>query len=167
MKRKIFIAFITYCLMLTLFFSPTSEINAQGKNQSNQTKPTDKAKKLVAQGDKLFNRKDYHSAINKYAEAIIISPNYPAAHFWKGYAHYYLDEYDATLEELDTAFNQKHPPLEIYKLRWYVNYQKGNYEAALNDVQAGLLLEPENKDFAKGLGEIQFKKGSYQEAIPA
>jgi len=153
--------------MLTLFSSPTSEIRAQEKNRSNQTKPSDKAKKLLAQGDKLFNRKDYRSAINKYAEAIVISPNYPAAHYWKGYAHYYLNEYDQTIEELDTAFNQKHPPLEIYKLRWYVNYQKGNFDAALSDVQAGLVFEPQNKDFAKGLAEINFKKGSYQEAIPA
>ncbi len=167
MERKIFIAFITYCLMLTLFSNQTREIIAQEKNRSNQTKPSDKAKKLVAQGDKLFNQKDYRSAINKYSEAIVISPNYAAAHYWKGYAHYYLNEFDATVEELDTAFNQKHSPLEIYKLRWYVNYQKGNYDAALNDVQGGLLLEPQNKDFAKGLGEIQFKKGSYQEAIPA
>jgi superkiller protein 3 len=167
MRRKIFIVFINYCLMLTLYSSPVIKINAQEKNRSSQSKPSDKAKKLVAQGDKLFNRKDYRSAINKYAEAIVISPNYPAAHYWKGYAHYYLNEFDATVEELDTAFNQKHPPLEIYKLRWYVNYQKGNYDQALNDVQAGLLIEPQNKDFAKGLGEIQFRKGSYQEAIPA
>ena len=153
--------------MLTLFSSPASEINAQGKNRSTQTKPSDKAKKLVAQGDKLFYRKDYRSAINKYAEAIVISPNYPAAHYWKGYAHYYLNEFDPTVEELDTAFNQKYSPLEVYKLRWYVNYQKGNYDQALSDIQAGLLLEPQNKDFAKGLGETQFKKGSYQEAIPA
>ncbi|MDQ3712234.1 MAG: tetratricopeptide repeat protein [Acidobacteriota bacterium] len=153
--------------MTTLFSSPTTEIRAQEKNGSKQTKPSDKAKKLVAQADKLFFRKNYRLAIDKYAEAIAISPNYPAAHYWKGYAHYYLNEFDQTVEELDTAFNQKHTPLEIYKLRWYVNYQKGNYDAALNDIQAGLLLEPQNKDFAKGLGEAHFKKGSYQEAIPA
>ena len=167
MKRKNFIAFITFCLMLTLFSGTTSEIYAQDKNRSNQTKPSDKAKKLVEQGNKLFDQKDYRSAINKYVEAIVISPIYPAAHYRKGKAHYYLNEYDATVEELDAAFNQKHPPLEIYELRWHVNYQKGNYDAALSDVQAGLLLEPQNKNFAKGLAEINFKKGFYQEAIPA
>ncbi len=79
----------------------------------------------LLQGDKLFNRKDYRSAINKYAEAIVISPNYPAAHYWKGYAHYYLNELDATVEELDTAFNQKHPPLDICRAPLVCQLSKG------------------------------------------
>ena len=167
MRRRFFIALLTFCLMLPLFSSSPQTINAQEKDGNNQTKPSGKAKKLVAQGDQFFNKKDYRSAITKYAEAIVLSPKYSVAHYWKGYAHYYLNEFNETIEELNTAFDLGYKPLEIYKLRWYVSYQKGDYETALRDAEAGLKLDPQNKDFARVIGEIYFKNGSYPEAISA
>jgi len=162
MSKKVFIGLTTYFLMFAFFAAFVGEVNAQPRNAK---KPNDRAKRLAAQGDQLFNQKDYRSAINKYAEAIVISPNYPAAHYWKGYAHYYLDEYDAAAEDLDMAFNQGHPRLEIYKIRWYVNFQKRNYDAALEDVQQGLRLEPSNVVFTSALGDIYLGKQDFQNAI--
>ena len=75
------------------------------------------------------------------------SRHFSYAHYWKGYAHYYLKEYDLALTELDTAFNQGYTPAEIYKVRWYVNYQKGNYDAALSDAQQVLQTNPNEKIF--------------------
>ena len=165
MKKKIFTALAVCFLMLTLFSAFISEINAQPKGSDNgRSKPNDRAKKLAAQGDQFFNQKEYRSAINKYAEAIVISPNYPAAHYWKGYAHYYLNEYDAAIEDLDLAYNQGYTKLEVYKVRWYVNFQKQNYDAALNDAQQGLRLEPANANFISALGDIYLSKEDYPKA---
>lgn len=163
MNRKIFTGLMTSCLMLMLFFMTlTGETNAQPPR-----KPNDKAKKLAVMGDQFFRQKDYRAAIDKYAEAISVSPNYPSAHFWKGYAHYYLNEYQPAITELDTAFNQGYAPLEIYKLRWYLQFYEGNYDLALADVQKGLRLEPTSSEFTFALGDVYRAKKQFQDAITA
>jgi tetratricopeptide (TPR) repeat protein len=124
MKKRV-IGFITFLFLVTAFSAFHSDASAQSKRVDRR------AEREAKIGDDFFRKKDYRSAISKYAEAIRIAPVYPYAHFWKGYAHYYLDEYDQSLSDLNTAFNQGHTPLEVYKVRWFVNLQKGNYDAAL------------------------------------
>ena len=148
------------CFLLLAIFSVAQAVA--------QKKPSDKAKKLVKQADALFQKKDYRNAANKYAEAIIISPDYPYAHFWKGYAHYYLKEYDQAIADLDAALAQGYAPQqEIYKLRWFLNYEKKNYEQALKDVQEALKAEPGNSAFNLGLANIYRSQGLYKEAVDA
>lgn len=169
MKNKIYTAFLTYFLILagcTVF--AVSEVHAQkDKDKGKQSKPTDKAKKLLVEGNKLFDKKDFRGAVNKYAEAIVISPNYAEAHYWKGYAHYYLNEFNESAEDLDTAFSQGYNAQKIYEIRWVVNFQKQNYDAALSDVEAGLVKDKSNVDFITGRSEILVRKGQYKEAVPA
>lgn len=151
---------IGYFLVLVFLFGLSVDIQAQKK-------PNDKAKKAAALGDNLFGRKDYRGAVSKYAEALVISPDYGYAHFWKGYAHFYLDEYDLSIAELNTAFDQGFQPLQIYKLRWFVNFNLKNYDAALSDVQKGIILEPNNPTFSLGVADIYHAKGEYQKSIDA
>ncbi|HSK73681.1 MAG TPA: tetratricopeptide repeat protein, partial [Pyrinomonadaceae bacterium] len=91
MMRKKYLSLLGLILILTAFSAFQFEVNGQSRRDQNR------AKKIAGEGDTLFNRKDYRSAINKYAEAITIYPNFPEAHFWKGYAHYYLNEYDSAV----------------------------------------------------------------------
>lgn len=164
MRNKIFIA-LTGCLLMSAFFLAfTGETNAQ-RNQNK--KPNDRAKKLAAQGDQLYNRRDYRGAIGKYAEAIVISPNYPQAHFFKGSAHLSLDENDEAIEELNAAFEQGFTPLKIHEIRWEAHYKKQNYDAALTDVEQGLKIEPNNKYLTVALGDIYRTQDSCQNAIDA
>ncbi len=170
MKKKIYTGLFTYFLILigcTAFIVSEAHAQSKDKDKGKQAKPTDKAKKLLAEGNKLFAKKDYRAAVNKYAEAIVISPSYAEAHYWKGYAHYYLNEFNESAEELDTAFSQGYNAQEIYKIRWVVNFQKQNYDAALSDVEAGLVKDKKNVDFITGRSEILVRKGQYKEAVPA
>jgi tetratricopeptide (TPR) repeat protein len=173
MIKKIVLGFVTYCLLLMAFSALTVEVNAQKKVPK-------KARNLKKAGDALFNKRDYQQAINKYAEAIIIADNYPDAHFWKGYSHYNLYQIKASqndagqqseltlaLDELNAAYRQGYTPLDIYKVRWYVNYLKQNYDAALEDLQNGMRLDPENLTFQSGLADVYYGKKSYREAVDA
>jgi len=159
MRRKIYIGLITYVLALT-FFAFIGEVNAQKK-------PNAHAKNLAAQGGKFYDQKDYRSAIDKYAEAIAVAPNYPLAHYYKGYAHHRLDEYDAAIEDLDAALKQGYEPIRVYEVRWEAHYKKKNYDAALSDVEQALRIEPSNNYFILALGDVHRLKGEYQEAITA
>ena len=147
-------------MLLLSVFSMTAEISAQKK------KDIDKARKIAKQGDLLFNKKDYRGAITKYTEAIAVLPTFPAAYFWKGYAHYYLNEYDQSISDLNQAETQGFDkPLEIFKLRWFLNYQAKNYDAALKDAQVAAQLDPNNVTYARALGDIYLMKESYRDAV--
>jgi len=159
MKRKIFFGLFIYFLLLTTFSVSTVEVNAQKK-------PSGKAKKLAKSGDQYLKQKDYRNAVNKYAEAISDSAFYPDAHFWKGYAHYYLKEYDQAIADLDFASTQGYKPEpDIYKLRWLLHYEKKNYDLALKDVQEALKTEPANNNLNLGLANIYRAQGSCQDAL--
>lgn len=160
MTKKIFLGLITYFLLFTAFSALTVEVSAQPK------KNAQRAKKLATEGDTFFRQKNYQSAIDKYAEAISLVPDDANFHFWKGYAHYYLNQYEQASVDLDEAFKRGYKPIEIFRVRWYVNYQNKNYDAALNDVQQALKLEP-GFYFNNALGDVYRAKNDWQNALIA
>ncbi len=158
--RNLSFRFIAFCLLLFTFSALSADIAAQNKKDMNR------AKKLVSEGDKSLNKRDYDGAIRKYSEAIALVDNYPYAHFWKGNAHYYLKQYELALEELNIAQKQGFTPLlDLYKIRWFLNYTQKNYDEALDDLNKGLALEPTNVLFKAGLGDVYYAKKSYRDAL--
>lgn len=159
MMINIFQKFNLSALFVMVCFAFSAGADAQSK------KDQKRAKQLVEQGDKLFRQKDYRNALDQYSQAVVLVPNNGYAHFWKGYAHYYLKENDLALAELDLALMQKYKPAEVYKVRWFVNYEAKNYDAALEDINKLRELEPGYTDFMLALGDIYFGKGAYRDAL--
>lgn len=162
MKRTKYLNWFVYLMiLLTVFSLSPADVQAQKK------KDVEKARKLAKQGDQFFNKKDYRGAANKYAEAITVLPQFPAAYFWKGYSHYYLNEYDQSINDFNQAESQGFDkPLEIYKVRWYLNFQAKNYDAALTDALGASRLDPNNVTYNMALGDIYRLKESYGDAAP-
>jgi tetratricopeptide (TPR) repeat protein len=158
MTKRFFTILFASLFLLTIFSVSSIETYAQPK----------KAKKLVSDGNKLFNQKNYQSAIAKFAEAIVLAPGYADAHYWKGYAHYNLNQYDEAVEDLNAALAQGYkPPVDVYKLRWTIHYQKKDYDAALGDLQEAIKLDPSNAAYNRSLGDIYVGKGQWREALIA
>lgn len=143
-----------------VFAGSAAVVPAQSK------KDREKAQKLVAQGDRAFNQRNYREAIAKYAEAIILVPNFAPVRFWKGYAHYYLKEYDQALAEFDQAlakgFNK---PLDVLRLRWFIYFEQKNYDAALADALEVVRLEPNVGSNYFSVGTIHQAKQQWAEAL--
>jgi tetratricopeptide (TPR) repeat protein len=147
-------------ILLSVFYL-TAEVPAQKK------KDLEKARKLVKQGDQFFNKKDYRGAITKYSEAIAVVPNLPVAYYLRGYSHYHLNEYDQSLTDFNQAESQGFDkPVEIYKVRWYLNYQAKNYDAALNDALEVLKFDPNNVAYNQAVGDIYRVKDACRDAVP-
>ena len=126
-----------------------------------------KSNQLVEQGNKEFRQRNYRNAIEKYAEAVVVVPKNPVAHFGKGMAHYNLKEYPAALTELNLAEEQGHPAVEISKIRWFLHYEAKNWEPALADVTRGLQAEPRNQMLLRAAGDLHFQNKNYSEALAA
>lgn len=159
--KKNFLRLTTYILMLAAFSVFTLEADAQTKKNRKA------AEKLAIEAEQSFNQKDYQTAIKKYAEATLLAPNNPKTHFWKGKAHFYLKEFDQSLGEFDKALTQGFTPLDVYKIRWLLNFERKNYDAALADAQKGLQLAPADLTFNQAIGEINLAKNSNNEALAA
>lgn len=156
MKSKTFIGLITVLLIFTCFsFAPMESFAQSGK-----------AKKLVSDGDKEFNRKNYQAAIDKYAQAIVLAPNYAQAYYQKGLAHYNLNQYEQAIKDLSAALDNGHPrKLEIYKIRGYMNLQSKNFDAALVDYTEASKLDPKNIQYLSYLSEIYINKKDWKNAL--
>lgn len=160
MLKRTFITITTLFVLMTFFFAVQPEIiNAQSRKDKR------KAEKLVQDANKLYRQNDFKTAIDKYAEAISLYPGYAEAHFWKGNAHNNLNQGDQAIDDLDIALQQGYKPLEVYRVRWFLHYQKQNYDAALKDAEAGLQIEPESPFFLLALGDIYRGRESYEKAI--
>ena len=146
-------------LLLVVLVGSVGAAFAQSK------KDKKRAQELVLAGDKAFRARNYRDASASYGQAILIVPNNPYAHYWKGVAHYNLKENADALREFDIALSQGFKPIEVYRVRWYLHYEAKEYDAALSDVLKAIEIDPDNQDFKKGLGEIYYAQGRYADSL--
>lgn len=136
-----------------------------------QQQPTKKqfeqARKFALEGDKAFRQKNYRKAITEYQKATAIAANFPAAHYFKGYAHYYLNEFDAAVESFTAALTHQYSPLEVYKVRWFSYYKAKNLDSALADLEQLLKLQPQEASHWTSAGDLYREKGMVKEAVAA
>lgn len=163
MKKKILLSFIVNCLVFAVLANALAQpSSAQKKKDLRQ------AQKLTAEGNKALAAKNYRLAVDKYAQAIVAAPNAAEAHYGKAIAHNNLQELDAALAEFNLASeNNYDKPLNIYKLRWSLNLQKQNMDAALDDLRKGLQLDPNDLAMNAALGDISRDRKDYQTALAA
>lgn len=161
MARKVLFGFTTFLMLLA--FSAVLQIqqaNAQPRQQR------ERAQRLATEGDSFYNQKNYRSAIDRYAQAIALAPNYSYAYFKKGNSHYGLGEYDQAVSDFTKALERKYDrPLDIYTMRWQAHYWRKDFDAALSDAQAGLRLQPSSSYFNLAVGDAYRGKGDYRNSL--
>ena len=162
MKRKSVIRSISLLYVFALILLVGGQALPQNK------KDQKKVRDLLTTADKDFRQRNFQAAIDGYTQALQIDAKNAAAHFWKGAAHVNLKQNDQALTEFDTALTQGYnKPLDVYILRWGINLEKKNYQAALDDVKKGLQIDPNNRDLRLALADISYGQENYQEALDA
>lgn len=147
---------------LALLFCFSADLSAQSK------KDQKKARQLAEQAEKAFRQRNYRNAVDLYTQSVALVPVNAEGHFWKGAAHFYLNEYDQALPEFDLALSQSYKkPLDVYQLRWRIHYDKKNYDAALADLKAATAIEPNNAELLLGLADISLAKNEFRIALDA
>lgn len=158
LRSKLFLSAAIVCALL--LFTQSND----GQNRRNERR----ARNLAAQGDRQFRQNNFRAAIENYAQAIALAPKVGYPRFWKGLAHYRLNEPDMALPEFDAALaNGYNKPLDVYGTRWRIYYQRKEYDKALSDVRNALQLEPENQAFMLAEGDIAFGQSNFADALAA
>lgn len=152
--------------LVVLLWAGTYALPVEAQNPSK--KDRNAAKKLVEDGKKAFDKKNYRLAADSFTKAAALVPNEPEILYKKGLAHLYLKERSSALTELTQALNKGYKPqIEIYKARWELNKDNKNLDAAAEDIQRILKAEPNNIKFTMELAEISMAKGAFKEAADA
>ena len=158
MKSRFFSRLVAFALLLMAFSLMSLDIAAQSK------KDQKRSLELIKNGDKAFSQKNYRFALDSYSQAATLTPNNAYAHYRKGFAHYYLKEADLAIPEFDIALAKGYKPVEIYRVRWLLLYEKKNFKAAAQDLNQLVASEPDNADYRIALADINYDSGSYKEA---
>jgi tetratricopeptide (TPR) repeat protein len=166
MSKKVLRGFLTFVMLVglaaALLFAGAAEANAQPRQQ------LERAQRLATEGDGFVRQKNYRSAIDKYQQALSLAPIYPYAYYFKGYSHFYLGEYDQAIADFNKALEQRYnKPLDVYAMRWQAFYWRRNYDAALQDVQQALRLQPTSANFHLALGDCYRGKNDFRSALTA
>jgi tetratricopeptide (TPR) repeat protein len=153
---------LTTVLVLAAFFAvvQVQPVGAQPRLQR------ERAQRLATEGDNFYRQKNYRSAIDRYAQAIALAPNYPYAYYSKAYSHYNLGEYDQAVADFTKALELRYEkPADVHMMRGQANYWRKDYDAALNDALAGLRLQSSSSYFNLAAGDAYRGKGDYRNAL--
>ncbi|CAN7989528.1 unnamed protein product [Ixodes hexagonus] len=73
----------------------------------------------------------------------------------RGHIHYRLIEFDEAVEDYTEALNYDNCLAAAYYNRGTVHYRMGYFSIALEDMKKAVSLDPNNKEFFKGLEETK------------
>lgn len=142
--------------------------DASAQTQQVVKKDPKKANRAADKGRAAFGKRDYRTALDSYSQAVGLDPDNPDHVFWRGAAHFYLDEHSKAIPDLETALTKGYrDPLKVYSIRWRSYFAEKNFNAALEDVRKGAQLEPNNVEFWQALGDISYAEKDYRSAIDA
>ena len=127
-------------------------------------KEKQRAEKMIDEAARAINQKNYQAAVTKLDEALAVLPNDPEAHFQKARAHYFLNEFDASVTQFDLALKNGHKPMDVYRTRWSAFEKQKKYDEALADIKNILAADPSNVEFLRASADINYEKGAYQDA---
>jgi tetratricopeptide (TPR) repeat protein len=100
-------------------------------NISYQNDITNIAKKLLQEGDKIFKRKNYESAVEKYIQSTKIDPTYAVAFYKVGKAYYKIGDFDLSKVNLEQAIEIDEIHVQSLKLLGDIESKDGNDEKAV------------------------------------
>lgn len=162
MRKKILLALISIGIVFSGLAAAPANVSGQTKKEIRE------AKKLTDEGDQAFRRKDFDGAIVKYTQATGITPKNAYAHFWKGYSHYNLKQYDPAIGAFDAAAALGYKPLgPLYTYRGISYHELGKYDEAMADIQNALAITPNDPFLNEAMGNIYIVKGMHKEALAA
>jgi tetratricopeptide (TPR) repeat protein len=147
--------------VLAVFLAMTPAVLGQSK------KDKDQAEKFTKEAHAAMSAKKYAEAIDLYGKSLALVSNNGFVRYRKAFAHFNLDQFDPAVTELTLALEQKHTPIEVYRLRYYIYAQQQKFDAALDDLEKALAITPKDVTLMTAKGEYLYAKKSYPQALEA
>ncbi len=89
-----------------------------------------------------YDEKNYEKAIEYYAKAISIDPNYTMAYNNRGSAYFFLKRYNEAIADYTKVISIDPNDAYAYNNRGFVYYEMKEYDNALEDITVSLRIDP-------------------------
>lgn len=120
----------------------------------------------VAEGWKLWDKKDFNGAVKLFDEAIELNPNNAEAWGGRGTAYYNLKQYDRAIQDYNTAIELNPNYSGYYKSRGRAYNHLKQYEQAIQDFNKVIRINPNLASVAyNNRGFSYANLGKYKQAI--
>lgn len=125
------------------------------------------ADKLVGEGERAAQQRNYANAIENYSKAIALVPNHATAHFRKGVAHNQLKQFDLAVTSFNDSLKYGYKEDDVLRARWESLLETKDFDGALRDLNAALKDDPNDLWLLRGVAKVSFERGDYTGAIAA
>ena len=147
-----------------------SEVKEFSKNEEKDREERKKNTSLtewdyIREGNACFNNKEYEKALEAYAKALELDPEYVYAYNGRGNAYQALGEYEKAVSDYDRALELDPEYVNAYNGRGNTYKALGEYEKAVSDYDRALELDPEYVYAYNGRGNTYKALGEYEKAM--
>ena len=122
----------------------------------------------LEEGDKLFEKHKYSSAIIIYNEAIKLKSNDAKVYLYRGNAYLLLHEFPNAIEDYTKAVELNSKYAEAYSMRGFLYQDLGDNNRALDDYTKAIESDPESKHsyfYYQDRGDLYNKLGDKELAV--
>ena len=147
-----------------------SEVKEFSKNEEKDREERKKNTSLtewdyIREGNAYSNNKEYEKALEAYAKALELDPEYVYAYNGRGNAYKALGEYEKAVSDYDRALELDPEYVYAYNGRGNAYKALGKYEKAVSDYDRALELDPEYVYAYNGRGNAYKALGEYERAM--
>ena len=124
------------------------------------------AEQVLNIGRNVLSMEDYMLSIQYFNQAIKAKPYLSDPYFFRALAKLYLEDYKGAEEDCTMALERNKFKTETYKLRGFARQNMGKDSLAIEDYDAGLNYNPQDKYFLyyKAVAQTEMKKRDEAEA---
>jgi serine/threonine protein kinase/predicted Zn-dependent protease len=105
--------------------------------------PTEKADDLTKLAELRCHQQRYVEALATVDEALVLVPDLPEAHFWRGAILVELKRYSEAIQSFDRYTRWREPGLELYITRGLCRASMANFVGAIDDYSRAIELKPD------------------------
>ena len=124
-----------------------------------------KASALLDEGHTAYNEENYVKAIELYAKAMEVNPNYDEAYYWRASAKFVQKKYKEAIPDYDKAIELNPNNEQAFYYRALTNYNLEAYREALPDFDKAIELNPDVASMHYWRGQAKYTLESYEDAI--
>lgn len=114
-------------------------------------------------GIALHDQKRYLQAIDAYRRAIDIQPQFPVAWNNMGNSLRYVLDFSGAEGAFRTALQQRPQYANAFKNRAALRATRGNFEAACEDYQQAMAIQPNDPELHRNIGVIKLMLGEFND----
>jgi tetratricopeptide (TPR) repeat protein len=124
-----------------------------------------KARVYASKGGELMGQGRYEEAVGQFNEALNLNGDDYISYYNRGVCFYNLQHPDEALADMHQVIARKRDYIKAYEIMSRIEFERGNYDNAIEAENFFLKLDPQNKEGYYNRALMYWKKGMKRESM--